>query len=33
VAKFLQRETRGIEHYVDELAEHSPFKQTNPAGA
>ena len=26
VAQFLQRETRGIEHYVDELAEHSPFK-------
>ncbi len=32
VAKFLQRETRGIEHYVNELAEHSPFKQTQPAG-
>ncbi len=33
VAKFLQRETRGIAHYVDELGEHSPFKQTDPAGA
>jgi len=33
VTKFLQRETRGIEHYVDELAEHSPFKHADPAGA
>jgi predicted N-acyltransferase len=33
VAKFLQREAHGIEHYVDELAEHSPFKHTDPAGA
>lgn len=28
VTRFLQRETRGIEHYVDELAEHSPFKHS-----
>ena len=33
VAKFLQKETRSIEHYVDELAEHSPFKQIDAAGA
>jgi predicted N-acyltransferase len=26
VAHFLQREARGLENYVDELAEHSPFK-------
>jgi len=26
VAQFLRRESRGIEHYVDELADHSPFK-------
>ena len=26
VAGFLRRETRGIDRYVDELAEHSPFK-------
>jgi predicted N-acyltransferase len=26
VGQFLRREARGIEHYVDELAEHSPFK-------
>jgi len=30
VAQFLRRETRGIEHYVDELAEHSPFKDAGP---
>ena len=30
VAQFLQRETRGIEHYVDELADHSPFKDAGP---
>ena len=28
VADFLKRERRGIEHYVDELGEHSPFKHT-----
>lgn len=33
VSKFLQRETRGIGHYVDELAEHSPFKQPDRTGA
>jgi predicted N-acyltransferase len=26
VADFLRREQRGIEHYVDELGEHTPFK-------
>lgn len=26
VAQFLKRETRGIEEYVDELGDHSPFK-------
>jgi len=26
VAQFLKRETRSIDHYVDELVEHSPFK-------
>lgn len=26
VAQFLRRESRGIDSYVDELAEHSPFK-------
>jgi predicted N-acyltransferase len=26
VAGFLRRETRGIDHYVNELEEHSPFK-------
>jgi predicted N-acyltransferase len=31
VSQFLRRETRGIEHYVDELAEHSPFKDALPA--
>jgi predicted N-acyltransferase len=30
VAQFLRRETRGIEHYVDELADHSPFKDPGP---
>ncbi|MDE2289685.1 MAG: N-acetyltransferase [Burkholderiales bacterium] len=28
VAQFLQRERGGIEHYVSELHEHSPFKAT-----
>ena len=32
VTKFLQRETRGIEHYVDELAEHSPYKRADGVG-
>ena len=27
VTRFLRKEASGIEHYVDELAEHSPFKQ------
>ncbi len=26
VAGFLRRETRGVDHYVNELEEHSPFK-------
>jgi uncharacterized protein len=33
VAQFLKRETRGIEHYVGELSEHSPFKRGGPAAA
>ena len=31
VAQFLRRETRGIGQYVDELAEHSPFKAADAA--
>lgn len=27
IAQFLQQETRGMLHYIDELATHSPFKQ------
>jgi hypothetical protein len=27
VTRFLRKEASGIEHYVDELSEHSPFKQ------
>jgi predicted N-acyltransferase len=27
ITRFLRKETNGIEHYVDELSEHSPFKQ------
>lgn len=30
VAQFLRRESRGIEHYVDELGDHSPFKDAGP---
>lgn len=30
VARFLERETRGISDYVDELAGHSPFKHAAP---
>ena len=26
ITRFLSKEARGIEHYVDELSEHSPFK-------
>jgi hypothetical protein len=33
VGQFLRKETRGIEHYVDELAEHSPFKRDSIEGA
>ncbi len=29
VARFLEREHQGIERYVDELDEHSPFKSTS----
>ena len=29
VTRFLRKEASGIEHYVDELAEHSPFKQAD----
>ena len=28
VEQFLARETRGIAHYVDELNDRSPFKDT-----
>jgi len=31
VTRFLRKEANGIEHYVDELSEHSPFKQADPA--
>ena len=31
VTRFLRKEASGIEHYVDELSEHSPFKQTDHA--
>ena len=31
VTRFLRKETNGIEDYVDELSEHSPFKQDQPA--
>ena len=30
VERFLEREHRGIEHYVDELNEHSPYKGADP---
>jgi predicted N-acyltransferase len=30
ITRFLRKETTGIDHYVDELAEHSPFKQSQP---
>jgi uncharacterized protein len=29
VTRFLRKEASGIEHYVDELSEHSPFKQAD----
>ncbi len=32
ITRFLRKEANGIEHYVDELAEHSPFKQADRAG-
>ncbi|MEO8156444.1 MAG: GNAT family N-acetyltransferase [Betaproteobacteria bacterium] len=31
VTRFLRKESSGIEHYVDELSEHSPFKQAQGA--
>ena len=31
VTRFLRKEASGIEHYVDELSEHSPFKQLDRA--
>ena len=31
VTRFLRKEANGIEHYVDELSEHSPFKQADHA--
>jgi uncharacterized protein len=33
VADFLGRERQGIEHYVNELEEHSPFKHGDTGGA
>jgi predicted N-acyltransferase len=32
VTRFLRKEATGIENYVDELTEHSPFKQPGPSG-
>jgi predicted N-acyltransferase len=29
IADFLQRETLGMQHYIEELNEHSPFKQSS----
>ena len=29
VTRFLRKEASGIENYVDELSEHSPFKQAD----
>jgi predicted N-acyltransferase len=29
ISEFLNRETRGMEHYIEQLREHSPFKQTS----
>ena len=29
VERFLQRETAGIDHYIDELHEHQPFRQAH----
>jgi hypothetical protein len=31
VASFLKRESRGLDHYVNELEEHSPFKSVSDA--
>jgi predicted N-acyltransferase len=31
VTRFLRKEANGIEHYVDELSEHTPFKQAGHA--
>ena len=31
VTRFLRKEASGIEHYIDELSEHSPFKQADHA--
>ena len=31
ITRFLSKEARGIEHYVDELSEHSPFKPADDA--
>ena len=31
ITRFLSKEARGIEHYVDELSEHSPFKPADRA--
>lgn len=29
ISEFLNHETRGMEHYIEQLREHSPFKQTS----
>lgn len=29
ISEFLDRETRGMQHYMQQLQEHSPFKQSN----
>jgi predicted N-acyltransferase len=31
ITRFLRKEASGIEHYVDELSDHSPFKQADRA--
>jgi predicted N-acyltransferase len=33
VEKFLVRESKGVERYIDELAEHSPFRAGNAANS
>ena len=33
IEDFLERETRGIAHYIDELNEHGPFKAPSASGS